>query len=168
MNFENFLPSIWKRSGLPLVRGEESPFYNFQQEMNRVFEDFFKGLDVAPIEAFGGGFGKFSPSLDVKEDDKEMIITAELPGLEEKDFEILLKDNNLTIKGEKREEKEDKDKDYYRLERSYGAFSRVIALPDGIDATKVDANFKNGVLKITLPRTAEAKNKVKKIAVKKD
>ena len=139
-----------------------------QREMNRLFDDFFKGFDLAPSETFSDRFGKYSPSIDVKESDEEIIVTAELPGLDEKDFEVLMSNDSLTIKGEKKEEKEDKGKDYYRMERSFGYFSRVVPLPEGIDAAKVDAKFKNGVLKITLPRTEEAKSKIKKIAVKKD
>ncbi len=168
MNINDLLPSMWRRSDLPVRREEDFPFFGLQREMNRVFEDFFKGFDIAPSETFGDNLGTFTPSLDLKESEKEIVVTAELPGLDEKDFEILLADNTLTIKGEKKEEKEEKGKDYHRMERSYGCFSRVVSLPEGIDATKVDAQFKNGVLKISLPRTADAQSKVKKIAVKKD
>lgn len=166
MYFNNLVPSIWRKSAPPAKREEENPFYDFQQDMNRVFERFFKGFDVAPFEAPGDGFGKYNPSIDVKESEKEIVVTAELPGLEEKDFELLLGDDSLTLKGEKKEEKEDKGKDYYRMERSYGCFHRVIPLPEGIDTKNVDAKFKNGVLKVTLPKTEEEKKKVKKIAVK--
>ncbi len=168
MYFDNLLPSVWKRSSLPVSGEEGYPFSELQQEMNRVFENFFKGFDIAPFEGAGGGFGRFSPTIDIKENEKEVVVTAELAGLDEKDFDLLLTEDTLTIKGEKKEEKEDKGKDYYRMERNYGSFNRVIALPEGIDSSKVDAKFKNGVLKITLPRTEEAKKKVKKIAVKKD
>ncbi len=166
MNIENLLPSIWRKGDVSARREENAPFLGLQREMNRVFEDFFKGFDVAPLDMFGDSLGKFSPSIDVKEDEKEITVTAELPGLDEKDFEILLADNTLTIKGEKKEEKEDKGKDYHRMERSYGCFSRVITLPEGIDSSKIDAHFKSGVLKIVLPRTAEAKSKIKKIPLK--
>ena len=165
MYFNNLLPSLWGRSSLPLKREEENPFSELQQEMNRLFENFFKGFDVAPFEGINDGFGKYNPSIDVKESEKEITVTAELPGMEEKDFELLMSDDSLTIKGEKREEKEEKGKDYYRMERRYGSFNRVIALPEGIDTKNVDAKFKNGVLKVTLPKTEEAAKKVKKIAV---
>ncbi len=165
MNFENLLPSIWRRSEQG-KREEWLPLADIREEMNRAFENFFRGFDVAPLDTFSDRFGKFYPSLDVKESDKEISVTAELPGLTDKDFEILVSDDTLTIKGEKKEEKEEKEKNYYRMERSFGAFSRVIPLPEGIDTSKVDAQFKNGVLKINLPKTEEAKSKVKKIAVK--
>ena len=93
---------------------------------------------------------------------------AELPGLEEKDVEVLLDNETLTIKGEKKEEKEDKGKGYYHVECSYGSFHRVIPLPAGIDQKKVQAQFKNGVLNITLPKAEEAKAKGKKIPIKSE
>lgn len=166
MYLNNLLPSIWRKSPLPVKREEEYPFNELQLEMNRVFDNFFKGFDIVPFESSGDGFGKYNPSIDVKENEKEITVTAELPGLEEKDFELLMTDDTLTIKGEKQEEKEDKGKDYYRMERSYGCFNRVIPLPEGIDTKHVDAKFKNGVLKVTLPKTDEAKKKVKKITIK--
>ena len=104
--------------------------------------------------------------MDVAEDGKEITLTAELPGLDEKDVEILLSNNVLTIKGEKKSEQEKKEKDYYRVERSYGSFSRTIPLPEGIDADKVNASFKKGVLTVTVPKLPEAQKEVKKIAVK--
>ncbi len=168
MNFDNLLPSIWRKGEMPAKREELFPLADIQQEINRVFDNFFKGFDLAPLDTFSDRFGKFYPSVDVKESDKEIIVTAELPGLEEKDFEVLMSDDTLTIKGEKKEEKEDKGKDYHRMERSFGCFSRGVPLPEGIDTSKVDAQFKNGVLKITLPRTEDAKSKIKKIAVKND
>ncbi len=166
MYFNDFLPSIWRKGSLPIKQEETHPFNELQMEMNRVFDNFFKDFDLSPFETKGDGFGKYNPSIDVKENEKEITITAELPGMEEKDFELLMTEDALTIKGEKREDKEDKGKDYYRMERHYGYFNRVIPLPDGIETKNVDANFKNGVLKITLPKTEEAKKKVKKIAVK--
>src|SRR5574340_1211434 len=167
MYLNNLLPTFWRKSALPIKREEAQPLFDLQQEMNQVFDNFFRGFEVAPFEAtVGDGFGQFNPTIDVKENEKEVTITAELPGLEEKDFDILLADDTLTIKGEKKEEKEDKGKDYYRMERNYGAFSRVITLPEGIESTRIEAKFKNGVLKVTLPKTEEAKQKVKKIAVK--
>ncbi len=168
MYFKNLLPSVWRRGDVGMAREGDNPFYALQQEMNQVFDDFFKGFDVAPFKRLGESFGKFYPVVDVKESDKEIIVTAELPGMEEKDFELLLTDDALTIKGEKKEEKESKDKDYYRMERSYGMFNRVIAMPEGIDSGKADAKFRNGVLTITLPKSEESAKKVKKVPIKKE
>jgi HSP20 family protein len=108
----------------------------------------------------------FSPKMDLEETEKDYRITAELPGMEEKDVEVLLAGNSITIKGEKKEEKEEKDKSYYHMERSYGSFQRTVPLPEGIDLNKVDADFKNGVLTVKLPKTVEAKTKSKKVPIK--
>ena len=89
------------------------------------------------------GLGGFSPSIDLKEDDKEVSIKAELPGIDEKDIEVLLSDDALTIKGEKKEEKEEKGKDYYHMERTYGSFNRVVPLPLGVDTTYIQHPFSN-------------------------
>ena len=100
------------------------------------------------------------------ESDKAYEITAELPGMDEKDIEVNVANGALTIKGEKKEEKEEKQKDYYVSERRYGSFERYFELPDGVDAGKIEAAFKNGVLRVTLPKTAEAQKPAKKIEVK--
>lgn len=162
---KNLLPTVWRRSDSPLRRAEGHPFLTLQREMNQMFDDVFRGFDLTP---FGErrSFGDFSPSVDVQEDEKEVSIKAELPGLEEKDIEVTLTDDALTIRGEKKEEKEDKGKDYFHRETRYGSFIRVIPLPGGLNTEKVDARFKNGVLTITLPRLQDAKTKGKKVAVK--
>lgn len=133
--------------------------------MNSLFDDFWG--DSLP--SFGnGGAGEFLPQVDVSETDKELRITAELPGLEEKDVEVEVTDHLLTIKGEKNVEKEEEDGDFCHSERSYGCFQRAIALPQGIDADKVKAKFKNGVLKVTIPKKPEAQNARRKIALTED
>lgn len=104
--------------------------------------------------------------MDVCEREKEYEITAELPGMDTSNIDVKLANGMLTIKGEKKEEKEEKQKDYYVSERRYGSFERYFALPDGVDADKIGASFKNGVLKVTLPKTAEAQKPAKKIDVK--
>jgi HSP20 family protein len=161
----NLVPSIWNKGNLPARRGEERPFFTLQHEMNRIFDDFFRGWDVTPFGTAKSGFGFFQPSIDVKESDTEIIVQAELPGLEEKDIEVLLSNDALTVKGEKKEEKEEKGKTYYHMERTYGAFHRVIPLPGGINQKKVEAQFKNGVLSITLQKTEQAKARGKKISI---
>jgi HSP20 family protein len=106
------------------------------------------------------------PAVDVSETDKGYEIKAELPGMEEKNIEVKLADGVLTIKGEKQEEKETKEKDYYVQERSFGSFQRTFQVPDNVDTNKIEANFKNGVLTVNLPKTAEAQKPAKKIEVK--
>lgn len=136
------------------------PIHSFQKEMNRLFHDFF---EVSP---FGIRDSGVFPEIDVKETERDIKVSAELPGLEEKDVEVLLTADALTIKGEKKEEKEDKGQSYYRSERRYGSFSRVIPLASGIEPDKAEARFKNGVLLITIPKTEKAKADIKKIPIK--
>ncbi len=110
-------------------------------------------------------FGVSAPFVDVVEKEKECQISAELPGLDEKDVEVSIADDLLTIKGEKKEEREEKAKNYYASERRYGAFQRSFQIPSGVDADKIGASFQKGVLMVTLPKTPEAQTKEKKIAI---
>ncbi|HTF98983.1 MAG TPA: Hsp20/alpha crystallin family protein [Nitrospirota bacterium] len=135
-----------------------------QREMNRVFDTFNRtwGLGTFPEVT-----GSFMPRLDVTEDEKAFTITAELPGMSEKEIELSLSADTLTIRGEKKEEaKEEQGKNYYYSERSYGTFMRTIPLPSQIETDKVSASFKKGVLTVTLPKTASAVETAKKITVK--
>lgn len=165
MPLRNLSPSIRKHRDVPARREEEPPRSLIQREMNRLFDDFFRGFDVAPFGAMRERLHTFSPCLDVKEDDKAITVKAELPGMDEKDVEVLLTENTLTLKGEKKEDKEDKGENYYHMERTYGSFHRVIPLPVGIDVKKVKATFKNGVLIVKVPKTEDTKTKGKKIPV---
>jgi HSP20 family protein len=108
-----------------------------------------------------------APVVDVAERENEYEITAELPGMEEKDIELTVSDDVLKIRGERKEEKEEKNKDYHISERRYGSYQRSFRLPEGVDDSKIEAKFKNGLLTVTLPKTAEAQKKSKKIEVKK-
>lgn len=150
------------------VRREwESPFTSLQREMNRLFDNFLGGPTLSPWAPFERGpAGAFIPRVDVSETDREIKVSAELPGLDENDIDVSLTRDTLTIKGEKKEEKEEKGTDYYRMERSYGSFSRSIPLPVEVDTDKVEATFKKGVLHVTLPKTESAIEKTKKIPVK--
>ena len=158
----NLLPAVQQHAG----RNVDHPFYSLQHQMNSLFDDFFYGFDVAPRSLAGGGSGTFSPSIDVKESDKDFTTRAELPGVEEKDVEVTVTNDTVTINGEKKEEKEDKGKNYYYMERSYGSFNRVIPLAVETDANKAEANFKNGVLNIAIPKSAAAKAKGTKVPIK--
>lgn len=159
----------WKKNDKNmLVRREGDPFSAFRHEIDRLFDDFFgSGFGLTP---FGGSFmesfGDFNPRVDITENDKEVNITAELPGLDEKGVEVSLSNDVLTISGEKKAEKEDKGENYYHMERSYGSFQRAIALPAEVDADKVEATFRNGVLQITLPKLHPNDSAKKKIQIK--
>ena len=139
-----------------------NPFFSLQREIDRLFEDFTRGF--SSITSAGANGSKLMPVTDVTETDKEIEITAELPGLEEKDVQINLADDVLTIKGEKKAEKEQKENNYRLVERSYGAFERSVALPDGVNADAIKATIANGVLKVTIAKPAPAQ--AKKIEVK--
>ncbi len=142
------------------------PFERFRREMDRLFDDFTGGLfGRAPFRRTEGPFRRM-PAVDVAESDKAYEITAELPGLDEKNIEVKLANGVLSINGEKREEKEEKEKDYYRRERSFGSFERSFQVPDDVEQDKIEASFKNGVLSLTLPKSAAAQKQAKKIEVK--
>jgi HSP20 family protein len=152
------------------------PFTNLRREIDRLFDDFTAGpwrlptrhslFDVEPFWRGDFSWGKV-PAVDVADTDKGYEITAELPGMDEKNIEVKLSEGTLTIKGEKKEEKEEKRKGYYLSERHYGSFQRSFSVPDGVDADKVEASFKNGVLTVTLPKTPESQKKEKQIEIKK-
>ena len=151
------------------------PVFGLRREIDRLFDEFhpFDWRLPTSRSAFGFEMPKFSapdwtiaPAMDLVEKEKEYEISAELPGIDEKNVEIKVANNTLTIKGEKNEEKEEKQKDYYLSERRFGSFQRSFALPDGIDADAIEANFVKGVLTVKLPKTAAAQKAEKKIAVK--
>jgi HSP20 family protein len=123
-----------------------------RKEMDRMFDRLFEsGWAEAPA------LGEWEPKTDVSETKDTVIVKVEIPGIDPKEIEVSMRDGYLTIKGEKREEKEEKDERRHRVERSYGAFVRGITLPATVDASKTTATFKNGVITVTLPKTAEAK-----------
>jgi HSP20 family protein len=163
MNVRDLIP--WSRNGerslAPRVE-QASPFVDLQREMNRVFDDFWRGFDSPSL------FGRSTwPHVDVAETDTEYKVTAELPGLEEKDVELTLRDNALTLSGEKRNEREEREGGRYYAERFHGRFSRTIPLADDVDADKVAAAFKNGVLTVVLPKNPRAREQAKRIPIQK-
>jgi HSP20 family protein len=147
--------------GLP--RRGDDPFISLHREIDRLFDEFGRGT---PAMRWPGANGAVDMRVDVSEGDKEVRVTAELPGVDEKDIEVTMSGDLLTIKGEKRVEEERKEKNYHMIERSYGAFSRTLRLPYETDEKKVQAEFKKGVLTVTIPKPAEVQAKAKKIEVK--
>jgi HSP20 family protein len=127
-------------------------FSNMKQEMDRLFDRFWEG-DMTPLPAMG----TWAPALDISETKDAVMVKAEVPGMESTDIHLSLHDQTLTLKGEKKQEKEEKDEHYYRAERSYGAFVRTVRLPATVDGSKVSATFKNGLLTVTLPKAPAAK-----------
>jgi HSP20 family protein len=147
------------------IQKPEDPFLTFEQRMNRMFDEFFQASGLEPVGAFREGWDAFSPRVDVVETDKEIKVSVELPGLEEKDIEVGLSQNVLTISGEKRQVKEEKGQNYLRAERSYGSFKRSIPLSCPVDAGKTEARFRKGVLTVTLPK-AKREQARKRITIK--
>jgi HSP20 family protein len=155
-----------------LRQASERPFEDFRGEMDslhraidRLFESSWGG-EFPSLFSETGRTGDLVPRMDVAEDSKAFRVTIELPGMTDKDVAVSLTDRLLTIRGEKKEETEQKDKDVYRSERRYGSFRRAFELAGDVDANKIEASFKNGVLTIDLPKTKEAQDKVKQIQVK--
>ena len=157
----------WSNRGreIGMRRGEENhPFLTLHREMNRLFDDAFRGFDLNPLgtdRLFDRATGGW-PNIEVSETDQEVKVTAELPGLEDKDVQVELANGELAIRGEKQTETEDKDRLF--SERYYGRFERRIPVDD-VEEDKVNASFKNGVLTVTLPKSPTAQQKVKRIAV---
>jgi HSP20 family protein len=148
---------------------------SFRDEMDRVFDRFAGALsmpslrrmfDVEPGPRIEGTFAFTMPAIDIAENDTAYKITAELPGMEAKNVDVSVSGDTLTIKGEKRQEKEEKEENYYLCERSFGSFQRSFSLPDGVDRDKISSELTKGVLTVTLPKTADAQKQHKKIEVK--
>ncbi|HYG85672.1 MAG TPA: Hsp20/alpha crystallin family protein [Azospirillum sp.] len=162
MSVRDLIP--WGREQSPSMRGGEvmDPFLSLHREMNRLFDDVFRSFDRRmPSLGFSGGMGW--PHMDVVETDKEYRVTAELPGLEEKDVELTFQDGVLTLKGEKKVE-HDGDNALHS-ERYYGRFQRALSVGPDVDEDKVSASFKNGVLTVVLPKSPETESKAKRIRI---
>ncbi|MFM9942582.1 MAG: Hsp20/alpha crystallin family protein [Hyphomicrobiaceae bacterium] len=163
MTFDSWLPALWNDKS-----DRRDPFQALRKQMDEAFNDWVVGLPrgAAP---FGGE--AFQVRIDVSETETDITLKADLPGMEQKDIEVALVGNQLTIKGERKSEAEkksdDKGRTYHRIERSYGAFQRIMALPFETDPGKVDAKFKDGVLTIVLPKPPEVQKQSRRIEVKK-
>jgi HSP20 family protein len=165
----------------PSAGGGSHPLMTLRDEVDRVFDDFFRGwpslmsfpsrlFDFDPFKRMGEPlvptFGALAPKVDVSETPDSYQIEAELPGMDEKDINVTLSDGMLTIKGEKKSEREEKKKDYYLSERSYGTVQRSFSLPETVDPDKISAAFAKGVLTLSLPKTKEARAKQRTIEIK--
>lgn len=157
MDIKDLLP--WGRKGSWSLADD---FGSMQKEINRLFDDFTRGLDTRGRRLLD----HFEPKINVSEGEKSIKVTAELPGMDQKDVEVSLNDYALTIKGEKKWEKEEKQEDHHIVERSYGSFRRVIPLPQGTETSGIQATFKQGVLTVEIPKSAKVQESVKKIDVK--
>ena len=148
-----------------------SPLSQLHQEMDQLFDQFFDGFAPNPTHR-GGIFsnslsdGLLRPTLDIGATDKEYAISVEIPGVDQKDIKLEIVGSTLTISGEKKQEKEKNEKGYYRVERAYGSFKRVLSLPEDADQNSIKANFKKGVLEITLPKKSVATTEMKQIEIK--
>ena len=165
MQIKDLLP--WARKGeAPEGKpAETNAIAALQREMNQVFENFWSRFGKS-FGALDWPWGQSEAKSDVVQTDNAVEISIELPGMEMKDVEVSVGDDVLTVKGEKRIERQEEKKGYYLSERSYGAIYRAIPLPPGVDGSKAEATFRNGVLTIRLPQTPEAQAKVRRIEVK--
>ncbi len=159
----------------PAPMRRPDPWRSLRNEMDRLFDRFTRDFDwpmlprmfnLEPFSSEGGAFGLSAPPVEVSEDAKSYKIAAELPGLDSKDIEVTLAGEMLVLKGEKRAEKEEKGRNTYHSERSYGAFERTFQIPDGVDRDKLSAEFAKGILTITLPKKPEAQKPQKRIEIK--
>lgn len=164
MSFGDFLPK--RRQGAPEPR-EQYKLSTFQRRMNDLFDDFFSGFELTPFGGWSERFGGYAPKINLTEDEKQIKVTAELPGMQEGDIELSLTKDSLTLRGEKRHEEEKKEgsRTIY-FERSFGSFQRVIPLTSEIDEDRADASFKNGVLTVLLPKSAAAAKESRKISIR--
>jgi HSP20 family protein len=160
MNMRTVLPTLWDRD-------EKAPagISSFRREMDRLFDDFSRGFHIPNALTEVGKFD-LAPEMDVSDSEKEITLSIELPGVNEKDIDVSASGQVISITGEKKSESETKNGDLYRSERSYGSFCRSLSMPFNIDGDKVQAKLNNGVLTVTIPKPAEMVEKTKKIAVK--
>ncbi|MEI6644737.1 MAG: Hsp20/alpha crystallin family protein [bacterium] len=171
---KDIIPWRKKDSSVERLGGKEDQVATLQRRMNSLFDDFFADfgglLGESPFHIMRAAETPWfdSPNFEVSETEEEFRIKAELPGLDEKDIEVNVERDSVTIRGEKRREQEEKKRNYHFSEVSYGQFSRSFALPNGVDREKAQAQFKKGVLTLTLPKTEQAKTERKRIEIATD
>lgn len=153
----------WTRTrGSELQRATPDPFFNLQREINRVFDDTWRGLDLPAMRHGRDPLGW--PSVELQEDEKQLTVVAELPGMNEEDVEVLLENDVLVLRGERRSECEDADRQF--SERYYGRFERHIELPVEVQADKIDAQYRNGLLTIAMPKVENARSRARRIPIR--
>jgi len=163
VDFNALVPWGNNKGQTPAAREDYfDPFVTFRREMDRMFDHFFDGFSGRS----GNGLGAIAPAIDLDETEQEMVVTAELPGVSDKDIEVNLAGDVLTIKGEKKTETEEKKGNATYTERRYGFFSRSLRLPFEVKDEQIDAKFKDGVLTVRLPKPADMQNQVRRIEVK--
>ncbi|MFH0989102.1 MAG: Hsp20/alpha crystallin family protein [bacterium] len=140
-----------------------SDVFTMQREINKMFENFFRGGAQADEST---SLSLWTPAVDIAESDNEFIVKVELSGVKKEDVKLTLESNILTIRGEKKQESEEKDKHYHRVERSYGSFQRSFNLPTEVHADKIDAVYNNGILSISIPKAEETKPKQIEVKVR--
>ena len=163
----------WRWGGLQRWADDDRPFESFfremdtlHREMERLFDDFWKGSGRQSMTSMPWIHGEVMPSIDVTEDDMKFHVQVELPGMDKDDVDITLTGSVLTIRGEKKRDEEQKGRGFFRKERSYGAFTRSLQLPAEVDEKNIRASFEKGVLQIELPKTEEAQKRVTHIDIK--
>ena len=165
MNLGSLIP--WRdKSQVDTNESYSDPFVSFRREVDRMFDDFFSATSRRGLQPWNAGWQAITPRIDISEADKELVITAEMPGLDEKDFEVTLVGDLLTIKGEKKTEHEDRNGGAYYVERRYGSFERSVRLPFEAGEQKVEANYDKGILTVRVPKPPEAQRHVRRIEVK--
>jgi len=162
MKIRDLIKKPWGDKKVSVWKENEHPVVALHREMNRLFDQFFS--DFRP-QLFDDSILANFPKIDVKDKAKEIIVEAELPGLDQNDIHVQVEDDVLTIRGEKRQEKEEEKGDFYHSERYYGSFHRVIPLPDEVDKEKAKASYRRGVLKIKLPKKPESQRKTRLIEI---
>jgi len=175
--FKHEEPDSTANTQIPVTRNEaarsytgvDSPLLGLHRQIDKLFEDTFKGAgfggDSLPSFFEGSGDINFRPSLNLASEDERYTLTLEAPGMTDKDITVEINDDVLTIRGNKLEEKEDKEKHFYRMERRYGSFQRVLALPADVQVSDIRASMKNGLLTLLLPRNMNAETTTKKIPI---
>jgi HSP20 family protein len=168
MSIKDLVP--WTRSKREVAAHHEAanPIGSLQLAIDRAFEDFWRAFDVPMLGGEQAGFaGAALPKVDIRQNDREVEVMAELPGMNEADVDVSIAEGLLTIRGERKAERDTEEKGYIRRERSFGRIERMVPLPDGLDLNSATATFKNGVLTVAIAKTAEAREAVKRIPVQR-
>ena len=166
VDFKALVP--WRdKSQAPAPREDyHDPFLTFRREVDRMFDDFFSGFGRRGAGAPFGSWGAPTPSMDLTENDKEIVVTAEMPGLDQEDFEVTVSGDLLTLKGEKKAEHEHRIGEAYYMERRFGSFSRSVRLPFEVKDEKVDARYEKGLLTIRVPKPVDMQRQARRIEVR--